>query len=102
MAATDTSRRAVGGPRVERRARGSTAGSAPEARRLSHPARARARARFSKPKTTGTDLVVYRTPSEAPARTPIVERLTQLYYNVALALHRARHRPPKQRTAKII
>src|SRR4051812_47114670 len=100
MAATDTSRRAVGGPRVERRAGGSTAGSASEARRLSHPGRARRRARFTKEKTTGTELVLYTPPSAAPARTPIVERLTQLYWNVALTLHRALHRPPKQRTAK--
>jgi biofilm PGA synthesis N-glycosyltransferase PgaC len=33
---------------------------------------------------------------------PITERLSQLYYSVALALHRARHRPPKQKTANIV
>jgi poly-beta-1,6-N-acetyl-D-glucosamine synthase len=110
MAATDTSRRAVGGPRVVRRTGGSTSGGAPEARRFSHPTRTRRRIAAAasrattKPgaKTTGTDLVLYHPPSQAPAGTRVVERLTQLYYSVALALHRARHRPPKQKTAKIV
>src|SRR5690242_8338430 len=101
MAANDTSRRALGGPRVIRRAGGATPGGTAEARRSSHQTRAAVRrivagADRATTRTTGTDLVVYRPPAERrPATSRVVERLTQLYYSAALALHRLQHRPPK-------
>jgi hypothetical protein len=62
----------------------------------------RARSNPRKARTPGTDLVLYQPPVESPLKERVVERLTQLYYSVSLALHRFQHRPPKQRTAKIV
>jgi biofilm PGA synthesis N-glycosyltransferase PgaC len=111
MAATDTSLRAPAGPRVARRAGGTTDGDDAGGRRFSHPARGRratsaaaTRARPTSRQTppASTDLVVYRPPGAAPAKAGLVERFTQLYYSVALAVHRLQHRPRKQKTAKVV
>jgi poly-beta-1,6-N-acetyl-D-glucosamine synthase len=52
--------------------------------------------------TPGTEIVPYTPTVESPLKERVVERLTQMYYSVSLALHRLQHRPPKQRTAKIV
>src|SRR5688572_28216368 len=51
----------------------------------------RARSKTRKARTTGTELVLYQPPVESPLKERVVERLTQLYYSVSLALHRFQH-----------
>jgi hypothetical protein len=78
------------------------------ARRLSHDP-SRLRRQESTPRAKGaaravsTALSLYTPPAQqtsahfSPARF-----ITQLYYSVALAVHRSRNRPPKVKTAKVI
>ncbi len=56
--------------------------------------------------STGTELVPFEQQQEATARPQsrpsISNKLTQLYWNASLAVHRFQNRPPKTRTAKIV
>jgi Glycosyl transferase family 2 len=78
------------------------------ARRLSHDP-GRLRRQESTPRAKGvaravsTDLSVYTPPPRATNSPPERWQIhTQLYYSVALAVHRLHNRPPKVKTAKVI
>lgn len=77
-------------------------------RRPSHGARrlSRRERKQQAQQATSTALVPYQAPAEqkpAPKpRTSIAGKLTQMYWNASMAMHRFQNRPPKTRTAKIV
>lgn len=77
-------------------------------RRQSHGAPKRGRLsrklRKAQRQSTSTELVPYEQPASArpQPRASISNKLTQMYWNASLAMHRFQNRPPKTRTAKIV
>lgn len=80
------------------------------ARRPSPPRRLRGRLgrqqrKAQQRQASGTALVPYEQPTTEAAPQPrqgISNKLTQLYWNASMAMHRFQNRPPKTRTAKIV
>ena len=83
-------------------------GSSRFSRRRSHGAPKRGRlsraTRKAQRQSTSTELVPYEQsePAGPQPRTGISNKLTQLYWNASMAMHRFQNRPPKTRTAKIV